>query len=179
MLDSIGITGKWTAEILRADGTIESFEQDNTIETLYKQTIVDAMVGNDASKIWRMGGALHSNDGSGQGSNTSSLTVPSTGTGGIVLDTGGSQFVGAQTTLGSPTAITNGFSITFTGIVRATQSYTISAIYIKRNKLSGSNNNYGLDIASGSNWSSTSIGNGDQLTISWVIQAVKGSTSVS
>ena len=179
MLDSIGITGQWSAEIIRADGSVENYKQANAIETGFKQKIVDAMVGNDAGAIWRMGGALHSNDGSGQGSNTNSLTVPSTGFGGIVLDTGGSYYVGAQTTLGSVTTISNGFSITFTGVVRATQSYTISAIYIKRNKLSGSNNNYGNDIASGSNWSSTTIGNGDQLTISWVIQAVKGSTSIS
>ena len=177
MLDSIGITGKWSAEIIRADGTIENYEEANAIETAFKQKLVDAMVGSDTT--WRMGGALHSNDGSGQGSNSNSLTVPSAGTGGIVLNTGGSYYVGAQTTVGTSTAITNGFSITFTGIVRATQSYTISAIYLKRDKQSGSNNNCGLDIASGSNWSSTTIGNGDQITISWVIQAVKGSTSIS
>ena len=179
MLDSIGITGKWSAKILRADGSVESFGQDNAIETAFKQTLVDGMVSDDASKIWRMGGAFHTNDGSGQSPNTSSLTVPSEGKAGIVLNTGGTQYLGMQTTVGASTAITNGFKITFTGIVRVTQSYTVSAIYLKRNKASGNNNFYGVDIASGTNWSSTTIDNGDQLTISWIIQAVKGSTSIS
>ena len=67
MLDSIGITGQWSAEIIRADGSVENYKQANAIETAFKQKVVDAMVGNDSSAIWRMGGALHSNDGSGQG----------------------------------------------------------------------------------------------------------------
>jgi hypothetical protein len=177
MKDNIGVTGEWRARIDRADGRVEEFGEKNTIETAFKQKIVDAMVGADTG--WAMGGSLHTNDGSGQGSNTNSLTVPSTGKGGIVLNTGGSYYVGSQTTIGSSTSITNGFKVTFTGVVRATQSYTISAIYLKHSKASGSNNNYDLDIASGSNWSSTTIGNGDQLTISWIVQAVKGSTSIS
>jgi len=177
MLDSIGVTGEWEARIDRADGTVEKFKESNTIETAFKQKIVDAMVGSNTG--WAMGGSLHTNDGSGQGSNTSSLTVPATGKGGIVVNTGGSQYVGTQTTVGASTAITNGFKVTFTGIVRVTQTYTVSAIYLKHSKASGNNNNYDLDIASGSSWSSTTINNGDQLTISWIIQAVKGSTSVS
>jgi len=177
MKDSIGVTGEWKARIDRADGTVEEFGEKNTIETAFKQKIVDAMVGSDTS--WAMGGSFHTNDGSGQSPNTSSLTVPAVGKGGIVLNTGGSQYVGSQTTIGSSTAITNGYKATFQGIVRVTQSYTISAIYLKHSKTTGNNNNYDLDIASGSNWSSTSIGNGDQLTISWIIQAVKGNTSVS
>ena len=177
MVDNIGVTGKWSAEILRADGTIENFGEDNTIETAFKQKIVDAMVGADTS--WAMAGSFHTNDGSGQSPNTSSLTVPSTGKGGIVLNTGGSYFVGSQTTIASSSAITNGYKVTFSGVVRASENYTISAIYLKHSKASGSNNNYDLDIASGSNWSSTTIGDGDQLTISWIVQAVKGSTSIS
>lgn len=177
MLDSIGVTGKWSAKILRADGTVENFGEDNAIETAFKQKIVDAMVGADTS--WAMGSSFHTNDGSGQSPNTNSLTVPATGKGGIVVNTGGSQYLGTQTTIGSSTAITNGFKVTFTGIIRVTQTYTVSAIYLKHSKASGTNNNYDLDIASGTNWSSTTVNNGDQLTISWIVQAVKGSTSVS
>jgi hypothetical protein len=177
MLENIGVSGKWIARIDRADGSVENFGETNTIETAFKQKIVDAMVGADTG--WAMGGSLHTNDGSGQGSNTTSLTTPATGKGGIVLNTGGTYYVGSQTTIGSSTAITNGYKLTFTGIVRASESYTISAIYIKHSKSTGTNNNYDLDIASGANWSSTSIADGDQLTISWIIQAVKGSTSIS
>ena len=177
MLDSIGITGEWKARIDRADGTVEKFGEKNTIETEFKQKIVDAMVGADTS--WAMAGSFHTNDGSGQSPNTSSLTVPSTGKGGIVLNTGGSYYVGSQTTVDSSSAITNGYKVTFTGVVRASETYTISAIYLKHSKASGSNNNYDLDIASGSNWSSTTINDGDQLTISWIVQAVKGNTSIS
>lgn len=177
MLDSIGITGEWKARIDRADGTVEEFKESNTIETAFKQKVVDAMVGADTS--WAMAGSFHTNDGSGQSPNTSSLTVPATGKGGIVVNTGGSQYLGTQTTIGSSTAITNGWKVTFTGIVRVNSTYTISAIYLKHSKASGTNNNYDLDIASGSNWSSTTINDGDQLTISWIIQAVKGSTSIS
>ena len=168
MLENIGLSGKWTAKINRADGSVENFSESNAIQTEFKEKIVDAMVTSDAT--WRMGNALHSNDGSGQGSNTSSLTAPATGFGGILLNTGGSSYLGMQTTMGSTTAISTGYKIIFTGVVRVTQTYNIQAIYLQRGKQSGSNN-YDLDIASGTNWNNpTAINNGDQLTIQWEIK---------
>ena len=174
MQDSFKFTGKWKAEVKRANGNIEIFEQPNAIETDFKQTLVDAMVTSQNTSFLFDSSVMHSNDGSGQGSNSNQLTVNATNGSGIQLNTGGSEYLGMATTVSTtPVAITSGGSTIgykgqFTGIVRVLQSYTITAIFLKRKKTTNTNQ-WETDVATGTGWNSTTINNGDQLTINWEI----------
>ena len=79
----------------------------------------------------------------------------------------------ATTVSTTPVAITSsgstiGYKGQFTGIVRVLQSYTITAIFLKRKKTTNTNQ-WETDVATGTGWNSTTINNGDQLTINWEI----------
>lgn len=174
MNDNFKFTGKWKAQILRADGSIENYEQPNAIETDFKQTLVDAMVTSQNTSFLFDSSVMHTNDGSGQGSNSNQLTVNAVNGSGIQLNTGGSEYVGMQTTVNTtPQAVTSsgntvGYKALFTGIVRVLQQYVITAIFLKRKKTVNTNA-WETDVASGTGWSTVTLNNGDQLTINWEI----------
>ena len=177
MKEKFSISGQWSAEIIRADGSVETFKQPNAIENDFKETLVDAMVTSQNTSFLFDSSVLHTNDGSGQGSNSNVLTVNATNGSGIQLNTGGSEYVGMQTTIenanNAPVAITSGgstigYKAQFKGVVRVVASYTITAIFLKRKKTTNTNQ-WETDVATGTGWNSLTINNGDQLTINWEI----------
>ena len=169
MIENIGINGQWSCTITRANGDLESFKQPNAIHTNLKETITDAL--NSADANFSCGSNFHGNDGSGQGSNSSSLTGMGAGTAGISMSLSGlSGYYGMDSSV-ETNATSNGSSgyyCEWRGTIRVTQSYTVTAIFLGRNA-SGSTGAFNTIYATGSNWSNVALGDGDQMDIVWKV----------
>lgn len=167
MIDQIGVSGYWKATVTRADGSIEKHEENNAINSSIKNKIADAL--NSADTRYAIGSNFHSNDGSGQGSNSSSLTGIGAGTAGISMSLSGlSGYYGMSSSV--ETTITSdgssGYYVEWRGTIRVTQSYTVTAIYLGADGNS-STGAFNILYATGSNWSNIALTDGDQLDVVW------------
>lgn len=168
MIDSVGVSGHWTCTIKRANGNIESFEQPNTIHANLKDVITDAM--NSADTDFDLGSSFHTNDGSGQGSNASSLSKIANGGAGISMTiTGLSGHYGMSSSVETTaTSSGSGYYAEWRGTVRVTETYVITAIFLGRAGNSGQTA-FDTTYATGDSWSSVTLDDGDQMDIVWKV----------
>jgi len=169
MKDTIGVSGQWFCTVTRKNGKIETFKQPNAINANIKDVIADALNASDQS--FACGGSFHSNDGSGQGSNSSSLTGMGAGTNGISMSLNGlSGYYGMDTSVETTVTSTgsNGYYCEWRGTIRVTQSYTVTAIFLGRNA-NAQTGAFNTVFATGSSWTNVSLSDGDQMDIVWRI----------
>ena len=169
MKENIGIQGQWFCKVKRKNGNIETFKQPNTINANLKDKITDAMNASDIN--FSCGSNFHGNDGSGQGSNSSSLTAIGAGTAGVSMSLSGlSGYYGMDSSVenGATSDGSNGYYCEWRGTIRVTQAYTVTAIYLGRDANSGTGA-FNTIYATGSSWSSVVLADGDQMDIVWKV----------
>ena len=169
MKENIGIQGQWFCEVKRKNGDIETFKQHNTINANLKDKITDAMNASDIN--FSCGSNFHGNDGSGQGSNSSSLTAIGAGTAGVSMSLSGlSGYYGMDSSVetGATSNGSGGYYCEWRGTIRVTQAYTVTAIYLGRDTNSGTGA-FNTIYATGSSWSNVVLADGDQMDIVWRI----------